>query len=156
MRSSRKQCRLVVKKNLSRHCHCAEWKVSNENDCRCTRCISIELDRAIQEGLTPLPAKDVRTRDEEVLADIRRLTDERPTYCYPRVTALLRKDLKTAGKPPINHKRVCRIMRENGLSLSRHQGKRTLNHDGQVITLKSNLRWCTDIFHIQCWNGDIV
>jgi len=26
----------------------------------------------------------------------------------------------------------------------------------KVITLASNLRWCSDSFEIQCWNGDKV
>ena len=104
----------------------------------------------------PLPSPTLRAANEEVLAEIRQITDERPMYGYPRVTAMLRKARKTAGKQPINHKRVYRIMRENWLTLTRHQGKRTLRHDGKVITLKSNLRWYTEIFHIQCWNEDIV
>ena len=29
-------------------------------------------------------------------------------------------------------------------------------HDGKVITLKSDLRYCSDIFHIRCWNGETV
>jgi hypothetical protein len=29
--------------------------------------------------------------------------------------------------------------------LQRHTGKSTRTHDGVIITLKSNLRWCSDI-----------
>ena len=102
------------------------------------------------------PAKKASVLDEEVLERIRRITNERATYGYPRVTAVLRKELKNEGKAPVNHKRVNRIMKENDLCLTRHKGKRTLNHDDKVITLRPNLRWCTDIFQIQCWNGDLV
>src|SRR5262249_18764107 len=42
------------------------------------------------------------------------------------------------------------------LLLERHTGRSTRTHDGQVITLKSDLRWCSDSFEIRCWNGDIV
>src|SRR5690606_4800335 len=29
-------------------------------------------------------------------------------------------------------------------------------HNGQVITLKSDLRWCSDGFEIWCWNKEVV
>lgn len=29
-------------------------------------------------------------------------------------------------------------------------------HDGKVIVMRSNLRWCSDGFEFTCWNGDIV
>jgi putative transposase len=29
-------------------------------------------------------------------------------------------------------------------------------HDGKVIVLRSNLRWCSDGVEFTCWNGDIV
>jgi putative transposase len=31
-----------------------------------------------------------------------------------------------------------------------------LSHEGKVITLRSNLRWCSDSFEISCWNGQVV
>ena len=27
---------------------------------------------------------------------------------------------------------------------------------GVVVTLKSNLRWCSDVFTIRCWNGEAI
>lgn len=61
------------------------------------------------------------------------------------------------GKPVVNHKRVYRIMRQNGLLLTRHTGKRPqLSHEGEVATLRSNSRWCSDGFEIPCWNGQVV
>ena len=53
-----------------------------------------------------------------------------------------------------NHKRVYRIMGESGLSLQPYTARPTKTHDGKIITLMSNLRWCSDGFSIQCWNGD--
>jgi putative transposase len=47
-------------------------------------------------------------------------------------------------------------MRQNSLLLRRYTGKPSRTHDGQVITLRSNTRWCSDSFVIQCWNGDRV
>jgi len=45
----------------------------------------------------------------------------------------------------------------HGLHLARHKGYRPdRGHDGKVITLKSNLRWCSDGFEIHCDNGEVV
>jgi transposase InsO family protein len=44
-------------------------------------------------------------------------------------------------------------MKQAGLLLSRGHPHPNRSHDGQVITLKSNLRWCTDIFEVRCWDG---
>jgi transposase InsO family protein len=78
----------------------------------------------------------------------------RPSYGYRRVTSLVCRKLLLQGKSRVNAKRVQRIMRENGLLLQRHTGRPTKAHDGKIITLKSNLRWCSDGFRIQCWNGE--
>ena len=78
------------------------------------------------------------------------ITDDRPTYGYRLITAVLRKSLKQ----PINPKRTYRIMKKHCLLLQKH-GKRPVRvHDGKIITLKSNLRRYSDHFSIQCWNGD--
>src|SRR3954470_21968320 len=42
-------------------------------------------------------------------------------------------------------------------SLERHTGRRRpREHDGQVATIRSNLRWCSDALEFTCWNGEIV
>ena len=88
---------------------------------------------------------------------VRRLVDERPTYGYRRITALANRELARTGEPAVNHKRVFRIMRQNGMLLARHTGRRSGRvHDGKVVVMRSNLRWCSDGFEITCWNGDIV
>lgn len=95
--------------------------------------------------------------DEELLPLVRRLVDERPTYGYRRITALANRELARTGEPAVNHKRVFRIMRQNDMLLARHTGRRTGRvHDGKVVVMRSNLRWCSDGFEITCWNGDIV
>jgi transposase InsO family protein len=97
------------------------------------------------------------TRDDEwLLAMIRKVIDERGSYGYRRTTALLNRQLVNDGKSPVNHKRVYRVMREHQLLLERHTGKPRRVHDGVIITLKSNLRWCSDSFEIRCWNGERV
>ena len=98
-----------------------------------------------------------KAADEELLPLIRRVVDERPTYGYRRVTALVNRLLTAEGKPTANHKRVFRIMKQQGLLLQRHSGRRKGRlHDGKVVVMRSNLRWCSDVFEILCWNGDIV
>jgi putative transposase len=84
---------------------------------------------------------------------IRKVIDERGSYGYRRTTALVNRQLVSDGKSSANHKRVYRVMREHRLLLERHTGKPRRIHDGVIITLKSNLRWCSDSFEIRCWNG---
>ena len=75
------------------------------------------------------------------------LVDERPTYGYRRVTALLNRELPREGSPRVNHKRVYRLMQAHGLLLAKHTGHRPgRSHDGKVVVMVSNLRWCSDGF----------
>jgi transposase InsO family protein len=98
-----------------------------------------------------------KAADEEVLPLIHQLIAKRPTYGYRRVTALVNKVLAAEGKPRANHKRIFRIMKRHGLLLQRHTGRRKGRlHDGKVVVMRSNLRWCSDAFEINCWNGEIV
>src|SRR3954447_17424758 len=108
--------------------------------------------------LTPKPRGPYRKLEDDTLVQlVRRLVDERPTYGYRRIAALANRELAKTGGPAVNHKRVFRIMRQNGMLLARHTGRRTGRvHDGKVVVMRSNLRWCSDGFEIACWNGDIV
>lgn len=95
--------------------------------------------------------------DAWLLPLLRAIVDERPTYGYRRVSALLSRQVAALGKPSVNHKRVYRLMRQNGLLLARHTGTgRQRTHDGVVRTLRSNLRWCSDVFEVPCWNAETV
>lgn len=94
--------------------------------------------------------------DAWLLPMVRQLTDERGSYGYRRVTALLNTELESQQKSRVNHKRVYRIMKQAGLLLQPHTGRPTQTHDGKIITLKSNLRWCSDGFEIRCWSGEKV
>ena len=45
-------------------------------------------------------------------------------------------------------------MKKHGLLLERHTGRRRpREHDGQVATIRSNCRWCSDALEFTCWNG---
>lgn len=94
--------------------------------------------------------------DEWLRPMVRAIVAERASYGYRRVTALLNRQLQAKGRPRINHKRTYRIMRLNRWLLPRYRGRRERSHEGVVITLHSNLRWCSDVFTIRCWNGEAV
>ena len=97
-----------------------------------------------------------KAEDGELLSLIREIVDERPTCGYPRTTVFLNRRLQALGRPRVNRKRVYRIMKQNGLLLQRHVGGPCRVHEGEIITPLSNLRWCSDIFEISCWNGEGV
>lgn len=94
--------------------------------------------------------------DQKLLHRIGEVIRERPTYGYRRVTALIRGELKEEGHACVNHKRVYRLMKRNGLLLKKPLHRPKKAHDGKVETLFSNTRWCSDSFSIQCNNGERV
>ncbi len=57
--------------------------------------------------------------DAAVLPRIQALVAKHPTDGYQRITALLNRELRTQGLPPVNHKCVYRIMERNDLLLQR-------------------------------------
>lgn len=95
--------------------------------------------------------------DADLLANIKVVIADMPTYGYRRVHAILRRQAAQEGGPPApNHKRVWRVMKENGLLLQRHAGGETRRHDGRVAVDQRNRRWCSDGFEIGCDNGERV
>lgn len=97
-----------------------------------------------------------KAHDAALLVRLRRLVDARPTYGYRRITALLKRELAAEGLAPVNHTRTYRMMQIHGLLLERHSGTRPgRSHDGKVVVMRSNLRWCSDGLEVACWNGEI-
>lgn len=96
--------------------------------------------------------------DAELLPQIRSVLDERSTYGYRRVAAMLNRLRAERGEPLVNHKRVYRIMAQNNLLLTKYTGKHPSSraHEGKIITLHSNTRWASDGFEIPCWNREVV
>jgi transposase InsO family protein len=108
-------------------------------------------------GKAPPRGPYVKATDEALLPLIRRFVDVRPTYGYRRITALVNRELARQRLPPANRKRVHRIMQRHSLLLQRHTGRREGRiHDGKVMVMRSNLRWCSDGLEFTCWNGDIL
>ncbi|WP_156455598.1 IS3 family transposase [Sphingomonas sp. CCH5-D11] len=103
-----------------------------------------------RRGRPPLP-------DAELVADIRALVGELPTYGYRRVHALLRRQAQETGRAAPNPKRVYRVMKVHGLLLQRDGEQREVRcHDGRVAVDQRNTRWCSDGLEIACDNGEKV
>lgn len=94
--------------------------------------------------------------DEELLPQIKTIIDARPTYGYKRVTALVNRIRRALDLPRVNRKRVYRVMKANGLMLPKAEITRDHKPTGKIMTLFSNLRWCSDCFEIKCFNGEKV
>jgi hypothetical protein len=60
--------------------------------------------------------------DEYYLKLIREIIEERPTYGYRRVAAILNRTLKQAGQQAVNHKRVYRIMKISSFAFAEVHG----------------------------------
>lgn len=98
-----------------------------------------------------------KAQDAAVVPLITALVAARPTYGYRRITALLNRQLRKEVAAAVNHKRVYRIMQAHNLLLARRYTARPeLSHEGKVVTMRSNIRWCSDGFEFTCWNRDIV
>ena len=88
---------------------------------------------------------------------VRKLVDERPSDGYRRLTALLDRQLRSEGNPTVNAKRVLRFLQVNGLTLARHTALRPRRtHDGVVVALRSNVRWCSDHLELHCRDRSTV
>ncbi len=117
---------------------------------------TLDVARSHQYETTKARISYNRPDDEKYVALIKTITDNRPTYGYRRTTALVNRALEGEGAARINHKRVYRLMKLHHLLLERHTGRPVRSHEGTIITLRSNLRWCSDMFEIPCWNGEKV
>ncbi len=98
-----------------------------------------------------------KAQDAVVLPRIERLVAERPTHGCRRITAVLNRELRSQGLEAVDHKRVYRIMKNNSLLLERSGFDRPeRTHDGKVVMMRSNLRWCSDGLEFTCRNGDVI
>ena len=101
-------------------------------------------------GRPPLPEEDLVAEIKAIIADL-------PTYGYRRVHAILRGQARAEGRSAPNHKRVFRVMQVHDLLLQRHAGGvEEHRHQGRIAVAVSNRRWCADGFEIGCDNGERV
>lgn len=94
--------------------------------------------------------------DVDTLEEIKKVCDKKPTYGYLRVTAVLKRKKKAKNEATINHKRVYRIMKNAGLILPKSGVRTEKVHEGKIITLHSNTRWCSDSFEFRCFNREKI
>ena len=82
-----------------------------------------------------------KAEDAELLPIIRRLVDQRPTYGYRRIAALLNRERRAADKPVVNAKRVRRIMGNHALG-GRPNAQNLLRHPALIEPIGcSNVRF---------------
>lgn len=94
-----------------------------------------------------------RRDDQHVVPMIRTIMEERPTYGYKRITAILNKRFGTQ----FNRKRIYRLMRKEKLLLSKPPAQRRPHTGtGKIMVARPNTRWCSDCFEIHCWNDERV
>ena len=94
-----------------------------------------------------------RTADPMVLEQIRAVTNSRATYGYRRVWAMVNRTFR-AG---YNRKRIRRVMQLHGLMLTpRVHRRHGRPHLGRIQQPASNQRWCSDVFLLPCWSGEVI
>jgi putative transposase len=94
-----------------------------------------------------------RTSDPTVLEQIRAVTNSRATYGYRRVWAMVNRTFRTG----YNRKRIRRVMQVHGLMLApRVHRRHGRPHLGRIQQPASNQRWCSDVFLIPCWSGEVI
>ena len=94
-----------------------------------------------------------RASDERVLGQIRAVTNSRATYGSRRVWAMVNRTFRTG----YNRKRIRRVMQLHGLMLApRVHRRHGRPHLGQVQQPASNQRWCSDVFLVPCWSGEVL
>ncbi|EDW4373885.1 IS3 family transposase [Salmonella enterica subsp. diarizonae] len=93
--------------------------------------------------------------DDELLSRILSIISDMPSYGYRRVWAIMRKQLRDEGLPPVNAKRVYRVMSENNLLLLHDKPQRPKReHNGKIAVPESDMRWCSDGFEFGCDDGE--
>ena len=120
------------------------------------RAYGVSRSNLMERRIPRRPRMPDLVEDQAILEGLKAIASHRSTYGYRRAVAILNRLRRPEGKMPVNHKRAYRLMRQAGLLLQRHTGKPKLTHEGKVVTLKSDLRYCSDVFEIRCWNGERV
>lgn len=93
--------------------------------------------------------------DAEVLSRILGIISDMPSYGYRRVWGIMRRQLRDEGLPPVNAKRVYRVMSEHNLLLLHDKPQwPQREHNGKIAVAESNQRWCSDGFEFGCDDGE--
>lgn len=80
-----------------------------------------------------------KANDLEMLPPIRVAIDERSTFSYRRIAAVISTERAAQVLTLLNHTHIYRVMAQNRMQLTRYSGKRHVwPHEGEVVTLHSN------------------
>lgn len=96
--------------------------------------------------------------DNLLLEEIRSVLRRFPSFGYRRIQAIINRERKKRGEALVNHKRIYRVMKNNGLLLREKPelpGTRR-NHNGKVSVPSSDVRWCSDGLEFKCFNGETI
>lgn len=94
--------------------------------------------------------------DGEVRGEILEVLKKKETYGYKRTTGVLNRERRKRGQQVYNKKRIYRVMKKQKLLVPKERMKPRREHTGKVMTIRSNIRWCSDILQINCWSGEKV
>ncbi|EPJ9823291.1 TPA: IS3 family transposase, partial [Klebsiella pneumoniae] len=92
--------------------------------------------------------------DAEILSAILDIISDMPSYGYRRVWGILRKRRCAEELPPVNAKRLYRIMHEHQMLLHDKSARPKREHKGKIAVVESDMRWCSDGFEFNCDNGE--
>lgn len=93
--------------------------------------------------------------DAEILPHIHDIISDMPSYGYRWVWGILRNQSRAEGLPPVNAKRLYRIMSEHNLLLLHDKSKRPKReHRGKIAVAESDMRWCSGGFEFGCDDGE--
>ena len=99
----------------------------------------------------------ISSEDRLILLVLKRLLKDRGTYGYKRITAMYNRERIAGGLPVYNKKRIYRIMKAGSLLLPKSGKIREgAKGTGQIMTMRSDIRWCSDCFEVHCFNGEKV
>lgn len=116
---------------------------------------SRQYEKREKKSVSPRSHYYKRKDDDALLLVMRQITDDRPTYGYRRITAVINRQRTEQALSRINPKRIYDLVKMHGLLLTRYSSKPTRTHDGRIIMNRSNLR-CSDGFEIACWNEERI
>jgi transposase InsO family protein len=98
----------------------------------------------------------LKPEDASLIVKIREICDRRPTYGYRRVAAILNRKNAAEAAKIVNHKKIYRIMKGQQMLLPKSGVRTERVHEGKIITLRSDTRWCSDGFEFRCFNREKV
>jgi len=110
----------------------------------------------LYEHPNPRPKRYAKRDDGEVRGEILNLLKARETYGYKRTTGILNRERRKLGLRLYSKKRIYRVMEMNKLLVPKRKLKLQREHTGKVMTIASDVRWCSDILQINCWSGEKV